>query len=63
MKGNTNASRRWHLYAVVFSHLTSFYAILPMIPYLNMEMGVTGIMYALSFSGYYATQLLSKLVF
>ena len=62
MRSDSNASKRWHLYVVNFSHITSFYAILPMIPYLNIEMGITGLLYALSFSGYYATQLLSNLV-
>ena len=30
-----------------------------MLPFLNEEMGVTGTLYALSFSGYYIFQLLS----
>lgn len=51
--------QRWHLYVVSFSHVTSFFTILPMLPFLNEKMGVTGALYALSFSGYYIFQLLS----
>ena len=55
-------SRKWqrlNLFIVNFSHITSFYSILPMIPYLNMELGLDGILYSLTFSGYYLTQLFS----
>ncbi|KAK8806599.1 hypothetical protein WA588_003163 [Blastocystis sp. NMH] len=59
-------SRKWqrlNLFIVNFSHITSFYSILPMIPYLNMELGLDGIFYSLTFSGYYLTQLFSLLFF
>ncbi|KAK8804657.1 hypothetical protein WA171_006625 [Blastocystis sp. BT1] len=63
MNGSRQQWQRWNLYIVNFSHITSFYSILPMIPYLNMEIGIDGLLYAISFSGYYFTQLLSFLYF
>ena len=59
MNGSRQQWQRWNLYIVNLSHITSFYSILPMIPYLNMEIGIDGLLYAISFSGYYFTQLLS----
>ena len=62
LKSMNDKSRKWqrlNLFIVNFSHITSFYSILPMIPYLNMELGLDGIFYSLTFSGYYLTQLFS----
>lgn len=51
--------QRWHLYIVSFTHIMSFSTILPMIPFHNEEMELSGTLYALSFSGYYLLQFLS----
>ena len=39
----------------------SFSTILPMIPFHNNEMELSGTLYALSFSGYYLLQVLSSI--
>lgn len=61
MPERTKIPQRWHLYIVSFLHIMSFSTILPMIPFHNNEMELSGTLYALSFSGYYLLQFLSSI--
>ena len=61
MPERTKIPQRWHLYIVSFLHIMSFSTILPMIPFHNNEMELSGTLYALSFSGYYLLQFLSPI--
>lgn len=51
-------SSEWELYFVAFFHNTAFTAILTLIPFLNISMNLSGYQYAITFSGYFLTQLI-----
>lgn len=53
-------SPEWELYFVAFFHNTAFTAILTLIPFLNISLNLSGYQYAITFSGYFLTQLIGR---
>ena len=56
-------SPEWELYVTAFFHNTAFTAILTLIPFLNISLNLSGYQYAITFSGYFLTQLIGKVLF
>ena len=56
-------SPEWELYVTAFFHNTAFTAILTLIPFLNISLNLSGYQYAITFSGYFLTQLIGRDLF